>query len=153
MGEPLVLVIGEEGDWSADTVAAAVGACGTAVFRVTTFDFPQRMQLSASLDGSAGGWCGTIVTDAGVLPLERVTAVYYRRTRTFDLPAGLSGPEQRAARAQARVGLGGVLASMPTRWVNRPAALADAEFKPSALATYVCRVGDTPGQIRRFGAG
>lgn len=134
MGTPLVLVIGEEGDWSADTVSAAVGASGAEVFRLTTFDFPQRMELSASLDGRGDGWSGTIVTDLGELPLEQVTAVYYRRPRTFDLPAGLSGPEQRVARAQARVGLGGVLASLPARWMNRPAALADCEFKPRQLA-------------------
>lgn len=68
-----------------------------------------------------------------LVPLADVTAVYYRRPGDFDLPAELSGPEQRFAHAQARVGLGGVLASLPARWMNHPAALADGEYKPRQL--------------------
>ena len=158
MAEPQVLVIGEEGDWSADAVTAVVTDSGTSVYRLTTFDFPQRMALAASLEGSGGGWTGTITTGQGELPLEQVIGVYYRRPRAFDLPLGLSGPEERAARAQARVGLGGILASLPGRWVNHPSAMADCEFKPRQLA-----VGDVvglrvpatlitndPGRVREF---
>jgi ATP-grasp ribosomal peptide maturase len=154
----LVLVIGEEGDWSADTVATVVAASDTPVFRLTTFDFPQRMALAASLDGSGSGWTGTITTSRDELPLERVTGVYYRRPRTFDLPPGLSGPEERAARTQARVGLGGVLASLPGRWVNHPSALADCEFKPRQLAVGAAAglrvpatlITNDPGRVSEF---
>lgn len=131
MSKPLVLVIGETGDWSVAAVAAAVEAAGGRVFTLTTQDFPQRMSLRASLREQWDGW---IITSSGDLRLSEVHGVYYRRPRTFDLPAGLSGPEQRFARAQARIGLGGILASIPARWMNRPAALADCEYKPRQLA-------------------
>jgi ATP-grasp ribosomal peptide maturase len=89
------------------------------------------MRLAAIFDGQ---WSGTISTADGQLRLDTVASVYYRRPRTFDLPAGMSGPERRFARAQARVGLGGILASMPVRWINHPSVLADAEYKPRQLA-------------------
>ncbi|MBB6174188.1 hypothetical protein HNR23_004248 [Nocardiopsis mwathae] len=52
MTDPVVLVIGEEGDWSADAVANAVAAAGADAFRLTTYDFPQRMPLRADLRGN-----------------------------------------------------------------------------------------------------
>lgn len=131
MTDHVVLVIGEIGDWSADTVADTVTKAGGRVFRLTTYDFPQRMQLAATFDGR---WSGTITTSESRLCLDTVTGVYYRRPRTFDLPAAMSGPELRFARAQARVGLGGILASLPARWINHPSVLADAEYKPRQLA-------------------
>lgn len=131
MRKPFVLIIGERGDWSADTVAAAVDDAGGRAFRLTTYDFPQRMVIRAVLRQQ---WGGTLATAEGELPLDQVTGVFYRRPRMFDLPTGLSGPEERFARAQARVGLGGVLASLPARFVNHPSALADAEYKPRQLA-------------------
>lgn len=132
MAEPLVLIIGEKGDWSADAVAEALTTADVETFRLTTYDFPQRMTLRATLRDR---WAGTIVTAAGTLPLEHVTGVYYRRPRTFDLPAGMSEPERRFARAQARIGLGGLLTNLPAHWVNHPSAMADAEYKPRQLAT------------------
>jgi len=68
------------------------------------------------------------------MDLGEVTAVFYRRPSDFGLPEGMSGPERLFARAQARVGLGGILASLPARWINHPSALADAEYKPRQLA-------------------
>ncbi|HET9256532.1 MAG TPA: hypothetical protein VFO16_15230 [Pseudonocardiaceae bacterium] len=65
---------------------------------------------------------------------EEISAVFYRRPRDFDMPAAMSGPERRFARAQARVGLGGVLASLPVKWINHPSALADCEYKPRQLS-------------------
>jgi hypothetical protein len=47
----------------------------------------------------------------------------------------LPAQDARFALAQARYGLGGVLASLPgCQYVNHPHAIADAEFKPAQLA-------------------
>jgi hypothetical protein len=86
--------------------------------------------------------------------------VFYRRPRDFDMPRTMSGPEQRFARTQARVGLGGVLASLSTKWINHQSALADCEYKPRQLRlaqtvglpvppTIVTNVAD---EVRRFAA-
>ncbi len=131
----LVLIVGEDDDWSADAVAAELDARGVVTRRLDTADFPQRARLAARIGpGNWTRWHGRIETADGTIGLDEVTAVYYRKPRDFDLPAGLSEPERRFARAQARVGIGGLLASLPVCWINHMAALADAEYKPAQLA-------------------
>jgi ATP-grasp ribosomal peptide maturase len=120
-------------------------------------DFPRRVRVTASL---RCGWCGRVETPDGVFSWEEISAVFYRRPRDFDMPGAMSGPERRFARAQARVGLGGVLASLPVTWINHPSALADCEYKPRQLslahtlglrvpATIITNVRD---EVRRFAA-
>jgi len=50
------------------------------------------------------------------------------------MPAGLSATEQWWAEGEARMGFGGVLASLPCAWVSDPLAMARAEYKPLQLA-------------------
>src|SRR6266545_3483943 len=151
------LVISEAADWSADAVVNELRHRNVPVFRLDTGDFPQRMRVSARL---RDGWAGLIGTDAGDLDLSMVAGVYYRRPRTFDLPNGLSGPERRFAQQQARVGIGGLLASLPTLWINHPSAIADCEYKPRQLAvaasvgftTPATLITNDPDAVRDFAA-
>ncbi|MGH3867047.1 MAG: MvdC/MvdD family ATP grasp protein [Pseudonocardiaceae bacterium] len=113
--EPVVLVLGDAGDWSAAEVGKHLDARGVRWMLLDTADFPQRMNLDVRLDGGHGNWQGEVAIDGQTLRLGEITAVYYRKPRDFDLPDGLSGPERRFSHAQARVGLGGVLASLPVR--------------------------------------
>ncbi|MGH3896934.1 MAG: MvdC/MvdD family ATP grasp protein [Pseudonocardiaceae bacterium] len=155
-----VLVLGDAGDWSAAEVGKHLDARGVRWVLGDTADFPQRMSLDARLDAGHGGWQGEITIDGQTLRLTEVTAVYYRKPRDFDLPDGLSGPERRFSHAQARVGLGGVLASLPVRWLSHPSALADAEYKPRQLAllrqagltTPPSLVTNDPAAVRAFAA-
>jgi ATP-grasp ribosomal peptide maturase len=62
-----------------------------------------------------------------------VGCAYYRRPTVFDLPAGVSEQVRRWSAAEARIGVGGLLSSLP-RWLNHPAAIASAEYKPVQLA-------------------
>jgi glutathione synthase/RimK-type ligase-like ATP-grasp enzyme len=125
-----------------------------------TADFPQRMSLDARLDAGHGGWQGEITVGGQTVRLTEGTAVYYRKPRDFDLPVGLSGPERRFSHAQARVGLGGVLASLPVRWLSHPSTLADAEYKPrqltllrhAGLVTPPTLVTNDPAAVRAFAA-
>jgi ATP-grasp ribosomal peptide maturase len=158
--EPVVLVLGDAGDWSAAEVGKHLDARGVRWVLLDTADFPQRMSLDARLDTRYGGWWGEVAIDGQTLRLAEVTAVYYRKPRDFDLPDGLSGPERRFSHAQARVGLGGVLASLPVRWFSHPSALADAEYKPRQLAllrqaglvTPPTLVTNDPAAVRAFAA-
>ncbi len=108
----------------------------------------------------ARGWCGEVETPEGIFSWEEISAVFYRRPRDFDMPAAMSGPERRFARAQARVGLGGVLASLPVTWINHPSALADCEYKPRQLSlartigmrTPATIVTNVPDEVRQFAA-
>lgn len=38
--------------------------------------------------------------------------------------------ERQFAAAEARIGFGGVLTSLPCFWLNHPSRIADAEYKP-----------------------
>lgn len=127
---PRALIVSSRGDWSATQVAKQLEARGASFSWLDPADFPRRIRLSARL---GCGWCGEIETPDGTFSWEEISAVFYRRPRDFEMPDEMSAPEQRFARAQARVGLGGVLASLPAKWINHPSALADAEYKPWQL--------------------
>jgi ATP-grasp ribosomal peptide maturase len=152
-----VLIVSGRGDWSAEQVAKQLEVRGSAYSWLDPADFPQRVQVTARL---GRGWQGEVETPDGVFSWEDISAVFYRRPRDFDMPSAMSGPERRFARAQARVGLGGVLASLPVKWINHPSALADCEYKPRQLSlaqTVGLRVPATivtnaPDEVRRFAA-
>jgi ATP-grasp ribosomal peptide maturase len=152
------LIVSADGDWSAEQVAGQLAERGHRHAWIDPGDFPLRLTLDASLNGSS--WTGAVSRSGEPIRLEAVTAVFYRRPNDFTFAKGMSEPEQRFARTQARVGLGGVLASLPVRWVNHPSALADAEYKPrqlavaSAVGLQVPRtlVTNDAAAVRRFAA-
>ncbi|MFF1276999.1 ATP-grasp ribosomal peptide maturase [Streptomyces marokkonensis] len=128
-----VLIIAASDDWPIDRIVVELERRGVEVFRMDTADFPQRLTLTGRIDQKRA-WTGDLATDYRTVELSRVGAVYYRAPGAFRFPKGMSGPEERFAAAQARAGLGGVLSALECRWVNHPAALARAEYKPVQLA-------------------
>lgn len=153
-----VLVITADNDATASLVTAAGEARGGRVRRFDTKDFPKRVRLDAELGPRR--WRGTLATPGGVFDLADVTAVYVRRPTAFDLPDHLSRSELRHAGLEARYGLGGLLASLPVRWCNHPAASADSSYKPRQLADFRAAGLDVPDTlltnnadaVRRFAA-
>lgn len=152
-----MLTVSGRGDWSAEQVATQLQKRGCAYSWFDPADFPQRVQVTARLEH---GWCGEVQTPDDAFFWEEISAVFYRRPRDFTMPSSMSGPEQRFSRAQARVGLGGVLASLPAKWINHPSALADCEYKPRQLSLAqtvglvvpATIVTNAPDEVRRFGA-
>jgi ATP-grasp ribosomal peptide maturase len=150
------LILTEDIDSTADAVVRALADRGVGVDRVNTAWFPTQMRVSARLRG--GRWTGSIVTPGRIINLEAVTSVWYRAPRAYEFPAGLSAPERAHANLEAKYGLGGVLGSLPALWVNHPARLADAGYKPVQLVLAHqsgLRVPDTvitnePDTVRRF---
>jgi ATP-grasp ribosomal peptide maturase len=132
--DPLVLLVGIREDWAAAEVGRELDARGVRWRAVNVGDFPLTMSVGAELTADSAGWRGVLRTGEHEVPVHEVTAVYYGKPTEPVMPAGMSGPELRFSRAQARVGLGGVLASLPVRWFSHPSALADAAYKPRQLA-------------------
>ncbi|MGH4021235.1 MAG: hypothetical protein ACRDT0_18805 [Pseudonocardiaceae bacterium] len=132
--EPLVLVLGIREEWAAVEVGKEFDARGVRWIPLNVADFPLTITLGAELTPDVEGWRGALRTAELELPLQEVTAVYYGRPTEFVMPSRMSGPELRFSRAQARVGIGGVLASLSVRWVSHPSAMADAAYKPRQLA-------------------
>jgi ATP-grasp ribosomal peptide maturase len=132
--DPLVLLVGIREDWAAAAVGRELDTRGVRWHAVNVGDFPLTMSVGAELTPDSAGWRGVLRTSEHEVPVHEVTAVYYGKPTEPVMPAGMSGPELRFSRAQARVGLGGVLASLPVRWFSHPSALADAAYKPRQLA-------------------
>ncbi|MCC3772938.1 ATP-grasp ribosomal peptide maturase [Streptomyces sp. UNOC14_S4] len=129
----LVLVIAARNDWPTDRVVKALTERGAEVFRMDTSEFPQDLVLAGRIDARRG-WAGGLATSYRAIDLADVSAVYYRAPNAFRLAPGMSEPERRFAAAQARAGLGGVISALRCRWVNHPAAMSRAEYKPIQLA-------------------
>ncbi|MGQ0837730.1 ATP-grasp ribosomal peptide maturase [Actinokineospora sp.] len=128
-----VLILAEDIDATADNMVRALADRDVIVHRVNTAWFPTQLSVSAELRG--GRWTGQIRTPARVIELAGITAVWYRTPRAYKFPVALTPAERAHANLEAKYGLGGVLSSMPVLWVNHPARLADAAYKPVQLAT------------------
>lgn len=132
-----VMVVTELDDAHADLVIAELGRRDVPVVRFDPSDFPDRLSMSAYIDGhdDPSGFLGWLTTPSRVVALGAVRSLYYRRPTSFAFPQ-LEHQAARFAASQARFGLGGVLAGLSgCRYVNHPNAIADAEYKPAQLAT------------------
>ncbi|WP_019809053.1 ATP-grasp ribosomal peptide maturase [Saccharomonospora halophila] len=151
-----ILVLADEHDASADVMVRALEDRDAVVHRVDTAWFPRRLSIAAELAG--GRWCGWLRTPHRTIDLDGITSVWFRSPRTYRFPDSMTGAERSFAHLEAKYGLGGVLTSLPVRWVNHPARVADAAYKPVQLATARrcgLHVPDTlitnePEQVLRF---
>jgi ATP-grasp ribosomal peptide maturase len=124
-----ILVLTQRFDPTADYVVAELNRRGAPVFRCDPGEFPATLVLAARL-GDGYGLRGTLRLGNRVLRLDEVGCVYYRRPSAFEVPDNVR--DRRWVVAEARMGLGGVLAALP-RWLNHPADIARADYKPLQL--------------------
>lgn len=131
-----VLVLTERLDPTADLVVTALAARGVPVYRFDTAEFPSALAVTAELGGAlpaSAGWSTELRSAARSVDLSRVCGAYYRRPSAFEFPP-MAVPDRRWAELEARIGLGGLLATMPN-WLNHPSRIGYAEYKPVQLAT------------------
>ncbi len=130
-----MLVVTNLDDPTADVVIGELHGRGVPVVRFDSGDFPASLSVEAEI--TPHGIRGTLSTPTRTADLARVRSLYYRRPSGFTFPH-LDGQDARFAVAQARYGLGGIIASLPgCLYVNHPHRIGDAEFKPSGLAAAV----------------
>ncbi len=127
-----VLVFAQEFDRSADRVVLKLNERNVPVLRIDTSWFPQQLMVDAELDGAR--WVGELRTPHRSVALESLRSAWYRSPAAFEFPAGMSRAEREHAGREAKLGLGGVLSSLPLCWVNHPNRAADAVYKPLQLA-------------------
>lgn len=128
----VVLMLTRPNDGTASGVEAELKRRGITVVRGDVGDFPMDAKIVASIVDHAE-WRGSLRVSGETVPLADIRAIYYRRPTGFRLPDHLSPEQQRFAKAEARRGLGGLLLTLPVRWVSHPSRVADAEFKPLQL--------------------
>ena len=133
-----VLVVTALEDVTADRVVAALNARGVPVVRVDPADIGADLTFGFRVDGDRPVWSGRLCTASREVEPGEVAAVYYRRPTPYGARfAHLPRQQRDFAAAEARHGLGGVLNDLPgARYVNHPAAVARAEFKPAQLRRF-----------------
>lgn len=136
MGDPVTLVLTHPFDPTADYVVSELNRRGAPLFRCDPGEFPRRLTFTARLSSAEPtnhGWRGSLRLPEREVALDDVKCVYYRRPTGFDLPEGMSDQVRQWSAAEARMGVGGVIATLP-HWLNHPAAISQAEYKPLQLA-------------------
>lgn len=128
----LVLVLTNPDDATGDAVVKELERYGAQFERFDIGDFPAALSLDATHDSR--GWNSALTLPNGThFSLNSVRSIYYRRPSRFSIPVGLSEGDELFARAESRLGFGGVLATLDTVWVNNPFRVAVAEYKPLQL--------------------
>jgi ATP-grasp ribosomal peptide maturase len=130
-----VLVVTAVEDLTADIVIAELNRLGAQVVRLDPADIGPDLIFSARIGTAGSGWAGRLRTPSRSVEMEQVRSVYYRRPSPwrFDHMAPVA---RDFAAAEARHGLGGLLYNLPdATYVNHPAAVTRADFKPGQLQT------------------
>jgi len=128
-----VVIFAQDSDSPVDQVVLILAELDVPVFRADLSWFPQRLSIEARFGD--GGWSGRLSTPARSVDLDDIQSIWYRNPAAFRFPDGMSDVERAYAHREARLGLGGVLATLPVLWVNNPNRAADAMYKPLQLTT------------------
>jgi ATP-grasp ribosomal peptide maturase len=154
-----VLILAAERDFTADRMVAALKERGVPTARVDTAWFPLKATVAAEFHGRR--WEGTLDAGGRRIELEGLRSIWYRSPSAFQFPPEMSETERHWAMGEAKLGIGGVLASLPVRWINNPNRNADAAYKPRQLAVAAQCGLDVPDtiitncadRVRRFAEG
>ncbi|GLY50975.1 ATP-grasp ribosomal peptide maturase [Lentzea sp. NBRC 102530] len=128
-----VLVLASDADPTADRVTGILCERAVPHVRFDTAWFPQRAGITAEF--RSGRWTGSLTAGETSVALEDLRSIWYRSPGAFSFPASLSSTERHWAMTESKLGIGGVLTSLPLLWVNHPARNADASYKPVQLIT------------------
>ncbi|MFF3557763.1 ATP-grasp ribosomal peptide maturase [Streptomyces tsukubensis] len=134
-----VLVVTALEDVTADMVVTELARHEVPVVRVDPADIGPDLVFGFRIGRERQRWEGRLRTPSRDVELGEVATVYYRRPTPYaDRFEKLATRQQRAfASTEARHGFGGVLNHLPhARYVNHPAAVTAADFKPAQLQRF-----------------
>lgn len=123
-----VLILAREFDPTVDAVVAALTERNVPVFRTDLRNFPRWLGLEARLRN--GRWAGRLWTEHRNVELSEVRSIWNRNPSSYAFLPSMTPQERDFADREARLGFGGVLASLDVLWANHPNRCADAIFKP-----------------------
>lgn len=152
-----VIIFAEKTDIPVDAVVRELTVRDVPVFRVDTSWFPRALVLEALLENDSR-WVGVLRTEHRTVHLKDVRSIWYRSPGSFTFADGMTDVKRDYAHREARLGLGGVLASLNVLWVNHPNRSADSVYKPVQLAvaarcgltTVATLITNSPEMVRRF---
>ncbi|MFF0132032.1 ATP-grasp ribosomal peptide maturase [Streptomyces mirabilis] len=133
-----VLVVTALEDFTADKVIAALNERDVPVVRLDPAGIGPALAFGFRIGEDSPAWGGRLRTGSREVELGEVAAVYYRRPTPYAARFGHLSPQQRDfCVAEARHGLGGVLNHLHgATYVNHPAAVTAADFKPAQLQRF-----------------
>ncbi|WP_415953827.1 ATP-grasp ribosomal peptide maturase [Streptomyces sp. KLOTTS4A1] len=133
-----VLVVTTLEDVTADWVITALNAREVPVVRVDPADIGPALTFGFHIGEDRPAWSGRLRTASREVELGEVAAVYCRRPTPYTARYQHLPQQQREfAAAEARHGLGGVLNHLHgALYVNHPAAITRADFKPAQLQRF-----------------
>ncbi|MGW2257839.1 ATP-grasp ribosomal peptide maturase [Streptomyces sp. NPDC001780] len=133
-----VLVVTALEDVTADWVIAALNEREVPVVRVDPADIGPALTFGFCIGAQSPAWGGRLRTASRGVELGEVAAVYYRRPTPYAARFEHLPQQQREfAAAEAKHGLGGVLIHLHgALYVNHPAAVTRADFKPAQLQRF-----------------
>ncbi|MGH3873352.1 MAG: ATP-grasp ribosomal peptide maturase [Pseudonocardiaceae bacterium] len=154
-----VVVLAQQADTPVDAVVHKLISRDIPVFRADTSWFPRRLVLDAQLAGD-GRWTGELRTEHRSVRLADIRSIWHRDPSGFAFPESMTEVERAYAHREARLGFGGVLASLDVLWVNFPNRAADSIYKPlqlttaaqCGLATVATMITNSPSAVRRLAA-
>ncbi|MFS4093964.1 ATP-grasp ribosomal peptide maturase [Streptomyces sp. AF1A] len=162
MGSTVLVVTALE-DLTADRVIEALNERDVRVVRIDPADIGPGLVFGFRLGPERPGWGGRLRTSTREVEVADVASVYWRRPSPYSAGRGhLTQQLRDFVIAEARHGLGGVLGGLHgVVYVNHPAAVARADFKPAQLQRFAAlglRVPPTlitndPEEARKFAAG
>lgn len=133
-GRPTVLIVSDGSDVHVPPVAEAIRRAGGAATLLDLAEIPREISLSVGHD-VVGGWSASLRRCGGapVLP-QGVSAVWWRRPRSYDMHPELSGDYRAFAMDQVHEAMIGVWSTLNARWVNDPWRDQRASHKPIQLS-------------------
>jgi glutathione synthase/RimK-type ligase-like ATP-grasp enzyme len=129
-----VLILSNADDVHAQTVMAALAAQGVNTELVDLSEFPGQLALCMEFYGKDCRRFELRRRNGGVLDLNSVNSVWWRRPQPFRLPLSMSQAHQRFALSEAATAFQGLYQSLDAYWVNEPDRDAVAAHKPYQLA-------------------
>ena len=158
-----VLVVTALEDFTADKVIAALNKREVPVVRLDSADIGSALTFGFRIGEDSPTWGGRLRTASRTVEVGEVAAVYYRRPTPYAARFRHLPPQQRDfCVAEARHGLSGVLNHLlGATYVNHPAAVTAADFKPAQLRRFAelgltippTLVTNDVEQVRKFAAG
>ena len=132
----MILIISSEHDVHAQAVLAAFARRGVDnVHLLDLSDFPMRMQMDMRLDNNGQSDFALTLPGNGRVPMQAVTAVWWRRPQMFRPPETVRKPEDRHfILTEAATAFQGMWQASHAMWVNNILRDAAAAHKPWQLA-------------------
>jgi len=137
MGSTVLVVTALE-DVTADRVISALNKRDVHVARIDPADIGPDLAFGFGIGQDRPAWGGLLRTGSREVELGEVAAVYYRRPTPYAARfASMPAQQRDFCVAEARHGLGGVLNHLDgALYVNHPAAVTAADFKPAQLKRF-----------------